>query len=101
MDKIHHIAIEVTDIGRAIAWYTGHFTCEVSYQDDTWAMLKFDNVQLALVLPAEHPHHVGFIRKDAAKFGPLKTHRDGVASIYVKDSEGNDLEILDAKSVKS
>lgn len=100
MDKVHHIAIEVEDIDRAIAWYESRFDCKVGYRDDTWAMLDFENVKLALVIPSQHPRHVGFSRPDAAKFGKVKTHRDGTVSVYVKDSEGNAVEIIDAKSVK-
>jgi extradiol dioxygenase family protein len=99
MDKIHHIAIEVEDIGRAVSWYMERFSCQVSYRDDTWAMLEFDNVKLALVIPSQHPRHVAFARDDAARFGKLKAHRDGAASVYVKDSEGNVVEIIDAQTL--
>ena len=51
MDKIHHIAIEVKSIEDTINWYKKHSSCEVSYQDDTWALLKYENISLALVLP--------------------------------------------------
>jgi catechol 2,3-dioxygenase-like lactoylglutathione lyase family enzyme len=100
MDKIHHVAIQVQDIQRAVDWYTTHFQCRVSYLDATWAMLDFDNVQLALVVPAQHPFHVAFSSDNAASFGKLTVHRDGVASTYQKDSEGNTIEILDASSLK-
>lgn len=99
MDKIHHVAISVQDIPRAIDWYTKNFDCQVSYQDNTWAMIEFDNVSLALVLPEQHPPHVGFAHPQAEKFGPLTTHRDGVRSIYVRDSESNSVEILAADSL--
>lgn len=97
MDRIHHIALPVSHIARAVAWYQAHFDCTVSYQDDTWAMLTFANIQLALVLPEQHPQHIAFMRDDAANFGKLITHRDGTASVYIKDSEGNSVEILDTK----
>lgn len=100
MDKIHHVALQVEDIARAVAWYTQEFDCKVSYRDDTWAMLEFANVKLALVVPTQHPHHVAFVHQDAAKFGKLTIHRDGVASIYLKDSEDNSIEIMDEKTLK-
>ena len=50
MDKIHHIAIEVKNIQDSINWYTNNTKCNISYQDDTWAMLTYDNISLALVL---------------------------------------------------
>ena len=46
MDSIDHIAIQVTDINRAVKSYTNKFDCEVIYIDTTWAMLKFDNINL-------------------------------------------------------
>lgn len=101
MDKIHHIAIQVQDIRRAVEWYKSRFACEVSYQDESWAMLEFDNVKLALVIPSEHPYHIAFAHGDAAKFGELTTHRDGIASIYLEDSEGNSVEIIDGKTLKN
>lgn len=99
MDTIHHVAITVKDIARAVRWYTEHFDCKVSYQDDTWAMLDFANIHLALVLPEQHPPHVGIARSHAEDFGKLTTHRDGVRSIYLKDSEANSVEIIEASSL--
>ena len=40
------------DIKGAVEWYTKTFHCRVSYQDDTWAMLEFANLKLALVVPS-------------------------------------------------
>lgn len=93
-DTLDHVAIQVVDVARAVAWYRDTFAVEVAYQDDTWALLEFANVRLALVVPGQHPPHVAVVRPDAASFGPLKTHRDGTASVYIDDSEGNTLEIM-------
>jgi len=93
-DIIDHIAIPVKNITRVVEWYKTRFTCELIYQDDTWAMLRFGNIKLAFVLPAQHPPHLGFFRSDADAFGTLKTHRDGTRSTYIQDSEGNSVEIL-------
>lgn len=94
MDPIHHVALQVDDIGEAVAWYRQQFACEVKYQDATWALLSFDNTNVALVLPGQHPPHICIPRVDASRFGPLTTHRDGTASVYIKDPSGNALEIL-------
>lgn len=99
MDSIHHVAISVKDLSRALEWYTQNFDCKISYQDDTWAMLDFANVQVALVIPEEHPPHLGLTRPHAEKFGELTTHRDGIRSVYIEDSEGNAVEILDQESL--
>ena len=99
LDVIDHVAIPVTDVAAAIEWYTNTFRCEVSYRDDTWALLKFDNIRLALVIPSQHPAHIGFVSGEAEKFGALKLHRDGTRSCYVGDPAGNSVEILAADSM--
>lgn len=99
LNSIDHIAIPVTDVGLAVAWYTSHFQCEVRYQDSTWALLGFANVQLALVIPSQHPAHIGFVTGAAEKFGELKLHRDGTRSCYVTDPAGNSIEMLAADSM--
>ncbi len=93
-DTIDHIAIPVEDIARAVKWYRSNFACEVVYEDASWAMLRFGNIKLAFVMPEQHPPHLGFVRSDADAFGSLKSHRDGSRSTYIKDSEGNAVEIL-------
>jgi catechol 2,3-dioxygenase-like lactoylglutathione lyase family enzyme len=93
LDSIDHIAIPVEDVRAAVDWYTRTFHCEIQYQDDTWAFLKFGNIQLALVIPSQHPAHIAFVSPDAEKFGTLKLHRDGTRSCYVKDPAGNAVEI--------
>jgi catechol 2,3-dioxygenase-like lactoylglutathione lyase family enzyme len=94
LDSIHHIAIAVQDVRSAVEWYRAHFQCKVSYQDDTWAMLDFANLKLALVIPQQHPPHLGFVHPEAEKYGVLQTHRDGTRSCYVRDPAGNSVELL-------
>jgi catechol 2,3-dioxygenase-like lactoylglutathione lyase family enzyme len=96
LDRIRHVAIAVADIASAVAWYTSTFRCTVAYQDASWALLDFDNLQLALVIPEQHPPHIAFGSPEAEKFGTLTTHRDGTRSIYVKDPAGNSVEIMAA-----
>ncbi|MEP6717422.1 MAG: VOC family protein [Terriglobia bacterium] len=99
LDSIHHVAIPVSDVAGSVDWYKRTFQCEVKYQDETWALLAFDNIQLALVIPDQHPAHIGFVSGTAEQFGELKTHRDGTRSCYVKDPAGNSVEILAEDSV--
>ena len=94
LDRLDHVAIPVENIAQAVDWYRETFRCEVKYQDETWALLRFDNTSLALVIPSQHPAHIGFVSPDAEKFGALKTHRDGTRSCYVRDPAGNSVEIL-------
>jgi len=94
MDKINHVAIQVDDIDTAVEWYTQKFDTKLLYQDDTWALIQFDNLSLALVLPNQHPPHFAIDNQEAEKYGELTKHRDGTASIYIKDPFGNSVEII-------
>jgi len=94
MDKLHHVAIQVDDIDAGVKWYQQNFNVEVAYHDDTWALLKFSNISLALVIPDQHPPHFAIENPDAARFGELTEHRDGTKSIYIKDPFGNSVEII-------
>lgn len=99
LDTLHHVALQVSDIDRAVSWYQERFRCEVSWQDKTWALLTFANASLALVSSDQHPPHVAFTAPSAERFGPLTPHRDGSRSVYMQDSEGNVVEALDPESL--
>jgi len=93
LDILHHAAIRVKEVSSAVEWYTRRFRCEVEYQDNTWAIVKFANVRLAFVLQGQHPPHIALLG-DPAEFGEPNVHRDGTASVYLKDPDGNNVEIL-------
>ena len=94
LDKIHHLAISTNDVPKAAERYTKHFRCDIEYQDEKWAVLAFGNTRLALVIPEQHPRHIGFIHPQAEAFGELKPHRDGTRSCYIADPAGNAIEVL-------
>ena len=94
MDKIHHLAIQVEDIGKSVDWYKENFDIQVSYQDETWAMIDFENTSLALVIPEQHPFHFAIESEEASSYGELTKHRDGTASVYIKDIDGNNIEMI-------
>lgn len=94
LDAIHHIAIQVKDIAQSVLWYTTTLSCEIAYQDDSWALLKFDNISLALVMPNQHPPHFAIVREDVTPFGQAMPHRDGTSSVYIQDPSGNSVEML-------
>lgn len=99
LDAVHHVAVSVSDIAAAVDWYQKTFRCNVVYQDETWAMLQFANVQLALVIPGQHPPHIGFATPTATDYGELREHRDGTRSIYISDVAGNAVELMDPDSI--
>ena len=57
------------------------------------ASVAFENVRLAFVLAEQHPPHVAILG-DPAAFGEPKVHRDGTSSVYLKDPNHNNVEIL-------
>ena len=94
LDTIHHTAIQVKNIAHAVTWYKDSYKCEIEYQDDSWAMLRFSNISLALVLPDQHPYHFAITQDDLSAFGSALQHRDGTSSVYIKDADGNNVEML-------
>ena len=88
MEKIDHVAIVVPNVARAVKWYMDNFDCKTKYKDRTWAILEFDNIDLALVLPHEHPPHIAFV--DESIKG--EKHKDGSEYIYDHDTFGNIIE---------
>jgi hypothetical protein len=94
LDALHHVAIATPDIRQAVDWYTKNFHCTINYQDETWALLNFANIQLALVVPNQHPAHIAFVNPEADKYGSVVTHRDGSRSVYTTDPFGNAIEIM-------
>jgi catechol-2,3-dioxygenase len=93
LDHLHHVAVAVSDLRETVDWYLQHFDCQLVYQDETWAILKFANVSLAFVLPEQHPPHIAVLG-DPSEYGKPVKHRDGTRSVYIKDPAGNNVEIL-------
>lgn len=94
--RMHHVAQTVADIAVAVAWYRQRFNCRLLYQDMTWGFLQFDNINLALVTPGQHPGHVAFAvdLEQVATAGPVQLHRDGTQSTYIDDGQGNSVELI-------
>ena len=94
--KLDHIAIKVENIQRSIEWYTNKFKAEVLYCDDTWAMVKIGDTKLAFVLPSQHPPHFGLSVESVEDIPSniMKIHRDLSIYSYIKDPDGNVVEVL-------
>ena len=93
--KIDHIAVQVEDIYEGCEWYREHFGANVLYFDQTWALLGFDNIKMALILPNQHQNHVA-IEVNPKKYPNLefKQHRDGSNYHYLTDPWGNCVELI-------
>jgi catechol 2,3-dioxygenase-like lactoylglutathione lyase family enzyme len=93
--KFDHVAVNVADIARSVAWYTETLGAVVLYQDLTWAFLEAGGVRIALTLKNQHPSHIAFdigSNPPADFLQKAKRHRDGTVSRYVADPDGNAIE---------
>ena len=95
---VDHIAIESKDIAQSAKWYQDQFKCEVKHQDETWALLKFANISLALVTPGDHPPHFAVVDKKVVDDPKSKAHRDGILFTYEEDPDSNFIEKIDRPS---
>ncbi len=101
LDRIHHVAVEVPDVALAVAWYLSRFRCGLAYQDDTWALLTFENASLALVTRGDHPPHFGVEGPAIGDEKAARLHRDGVRYVYIEDPGGNVVEIVEENPEKA
>ena len=60
MDSIDHIAVQTESINDSVKWYKKMFSCEVEYEDDSWALLKFENSFFDVVTCISVIEHIGF-----------------------------------------
>lgn len=93
-DSLEYLALNVSDIDSAVAWYTSSFDCTVASKSADRALLQFANVKLQLVLPSSERPHAAFIKADAASFGELRSRGDEQPSTYVSDPAGNIIKLL-------
>ena len=110
-DRLGHVAIRVQDMDRAKAFYQS-LGLRLTWDAHDWAYLQSPETGdgIALLSPdykAAGPHFA-FHFSDRAEVdrvhaqlvahghrcGPVHDHRDGTASFYMQDPEGNWLEML-------
>ena len=99
---VDHVAFVVPNIQEAVEWYGSKMDIEIVYQDDTWAMLAFQGVKLALVLPGKHPPHFA-IKSELSRFpcseDEIGQHRDHSSFYYMTDPYGNAIEWINYDNV--
>ncbi|KGG13151.1 MULTISPECIES: VOC family protein [Prochlorococcus] len=109
--RLGHIALRVKDVERAKAFYI-NLGMNLVWDDPDWCYLEagLGKDGLALLGPgykAAGPHFAfhftdkeevkslhGELQRAGVFVGSLHDHRDGTSSFYLKDSEGNWLEML-------
>ncbi len=98
MDIIDHIAIKVSDLKVAEAWYLGHLQAEITFRDEKYIRLKVGNTNIALIDEKFYPYSLIEVLvkdlKDLPEFGERIQHRDGTIGVYVKDPFGNYIEYI-------
>jgi|TARA_B100001123_G_C14920669_1_gene871634 catechol 2,3-dioxygenase-like lactoylglutathione lyase family enzyme len=98
LSQVDHIAIQTKDVKSTINWYLDNFECEVISEDKSWALLKFENINIALVSPNEHQPHIAFSVNNIIEYGRPSIHRDGIPYIYKEDDYGNVIELVENNS---
>ena len=111
VQRIGHIALRVENLERAKSFYLS-LGMSLIWDDKDWCYLEAGKGKdgLALLAPsykAAGPHFAfhfeekeevfniqNTLKESGVKVGPLHEHRDGTASFYMKDTEGNWLEML-------
>ena len=96
-DIIDHIAIVVKDIDSSLSFYTKQFGCDILYSDSTCAILQFENIKLSLVSKNQHPAHIAIINDSIINDKNAIKHRDNSISKYIKDYDGNYIELITYK----
>jgi len=109
--RLGHVALRVQDMERAKAFYTA-LGLRLTWDAPDWAYLQspLTGDGIALLSPdyrAAGPHFAFHFSERAAvdrmheqlqqqgySCGPVHDHRDGTASFYLQDPEGNWLELL-------
>jgi len=109
--RLGHVAIRVDDVARAKSFYM-NLGMKLVWDDTDWCYLEAGESRdgLALLGPgykAAGPHFAFHftnkeeierlhysLKNQGMKVGALHDHRDGTSSFYLKDTEGNWLEML-------
>ncbi len=109
--RLGHVAIRVDDVARAKSFYM-NLGMKLVWDDTDWCYLEAGESRdgLALLGPgykAAGPHFAfhftnkeeiekihDSLKNQGLKVGALHDHRDGTSSFYLKDTEGNWLEML-------
>ena len=111
VQRIGHIALRVENLDRAKSFYL-NLGMQLIWDDKDWCYLEVGKGKdgLALLGPsymAAGPHfafhfedkkeveNIYFdLKNSGVNVGPIHEHRDGTASFYMQDTEGNWLEML-------
>jgi hypothetical protein len=91
---VDHIALQSLKPSESAKWYSERFFGTIMYSDEEWALVKFDNISVAFVLPDAHPSHIAFEVKTIIDDSGFGRHRDGSMFKYERDKWGNTYELI-------
>jgi catechol 2,3-dioxygenase-like lactoylglutathione lyase family enzyme len=113
---LRHLALRVNDVARAVEFYTRVFGMRLVWQpdpDNAYLSSGCDNLALHRGTPADSStgalDHLGFVVPSVADLEagwrwaetekldivhPLRRHRDGSVSFYIRDPDGNVIQLL-------
>ena len=113
---LRHVALRVHDVARAVEFYLRVFGMRVVWQpdpDNAYLSSGCDNLALHRGVPGDPDagalDHLGFIVATIAEVEtgwrfaqderldvvhPLRRHRDGSVSFYIRDPDGNVIQLL-------
>jgi catechol 2,3-dioxygenase-like lactoylglutathione lyase family enzyme len=113
---LRHLALKISDVDRAVTFYTRVFGMRLVWQpdpDNAYVSSGCDNLALHKGshgdVDAQTLDHFGFIAASIADVEaswewaqserldiahPLKHHRDGSVSFYIRDPDGNTIQVL-------
>jgi len=115
---LRHVALNVKDVPRSVDFYCSIFGMKVEWEPDPeniYLTSGTDNLAIHKLPDGEQPgavqtvHHIGFVvarpedvdaiaaRVQAEGIEivyPLKTHRDGARSFYIRDLDGVLIQVL-------
>ena len=72
LSLIDHLAIVVNDVSKSVEYYSKNFICNIKFKDDTWSLLEFQNINLALVTQEKHPNHFAVVDENLSKNNNMK-----------------------------
>lgn len=115
---LRHVALNVGNVRRSVEFYTTVFGMRVEWEpdaDNVYLTSGADNLAIHKLPEGQSPdpvqrvHHIGFIvptpedvdrlAEHVAAHGvalvePVRTHRDGARSFYIKDPDGLLIQLL-------
>ena len=99
ISKIDHIAILVSDLQVAEAWYTKKLCGNVTFRDTKYVRIQLNNINIALIDKKYYSNaHFAILVENKEDLpindGTVVNHRDGTIGVYVEDPFGNYLEYI-------